>query len=65
VYGAAGLVIQGIGRGQKAVMKTLGAQALLAWQGSRARKGSRFEPRVREPRLSTPPIVADATPARH
>jgi topoisomerase-4 subunit A len=48
-------MIQGVGRGQKPVSKVLSASALAPWSGNRARKGQRFEPRIREPRLSVPP----------
>jgi topoisomerase-4 subunit A len=54
VSGPAGLIIEGTGRGQKPVSKLLSASALAPWAGSRARKGQRFEPRIREPRLSVP-----------
>jgi len=55
VTGSSGLIIEGVGRGQKPVSKAVSASALGPWSGSRARKGQRFEPRIREPRLSLPP----------
>jgi topoisomerase-4 subunit A len=58
VVGPSGLLIEGIGRGQKPFSKALSVAALSAWAGGRARKGSRFEPRIREPRLLAPPRPA-------
>ncbi|MEN9775670.1 MAG: topoisomerase 4 subunit, partial [Pseudomonadota bacterium] len=55
VSGPAGIMIEGVGRGQKPLSKVLSATVLSAWFGTRARKGNRFEPRVRDPRLSLPP----------
>ena len=54
VCGAAGAVLQGIGRGGKAIDRLLSRTQVAAWAGVRARKGSMIEPRVRDPRLSLP-----------
>ncbi|MCX7274880.1 MAG: hypothetical protein NTV19_17315 [Burkholderiales bacterium] len=49
VFGAAGVVISGIGRGAKAVARDFSARELEAWAGVRARKGRLLEPRIRDP----------------
>lgn len=54
VSGAAGAVLQGVGRGGKAIDRLLSRAQVAAWAGARARKGSVIEPRVRDPRLSLP-----------
>ena len=49
VFGAAGVVISGVGRGAKAVARDFSARELEAWAGLRARKGRLLEPRIRDP----------------
>ena len=49
LYGDSGVVISGIGRGAKSVVREFSARELDAWQGSRARKGKLLEPRIRDP----------------
>jgi topoisomerase-4 subunit A len=49
VFGAAGVVISGVGRGAKAVARDFSARELEAWAGVRARKGRLLEPRIRDP----------------
>ncbi len=49
LYGDAGVVISGIGRGAKPVARDFSARELDAWHGTRARKGKPLEPRIRDP----------------
>ncbi len=49
VFGAQGVVIQGIGRGAKALSREFSARELETWRGQRARKGRLLEPRLRDP----------------
>jgi hypothetical protein len=52
VYGEAGVLVEGIGRGAKALRREYSARELAAYAASRARKGRLLEPRVKEARLS-------------
>ena len=54
VFGAEGVVVQGVGRGAKAVDRRFTANALQEYAGARARKGKLLEPRVKDARLSLP-----------
>ena len=54
VCGAAGAILQGVGRGGKAIERNLSRALIASWAGARARKGSTIEPRVRDARLSLP-----------
>ena len=54
VFGAQGVLLEGVGRGSKPVRRELSARELAAYAGARARKGRLIEPRVREARLSLP-----------
>ncbi len=54
VYGPAGVLVRGGGRGGKRVDRVFGAAALEAWAGRRARKGRFLEPRVKDAVLDTP-----------
>ena len=52
VFGEAGVVVEGIGRGAKPVRREMSARELAGFAGARARKGRLLEPRVREARLA-------------
>ncbi len=54
VFGEAGAVIEGVGRGGKALRREMSARELAGFAGARARKGRLIEPRVWEARLSLP-----------
>ena len=54
VYGREGVVIQGVGRGAKAVDRRFTEGQLADHAGARARKGKYLEPRVKDARLSLP-----------
>jgi len=57
-FGDAGVVVEGIGRGAKAIRREFSARELAGYAGARARKGRLIEPRVREARLSLPRAAA-------
>jgi len=54
VFGDAGVLLEGVGRGGKAIRREFSARELAGYAGARARKGRLIEPRVREARLSLP-----------
>ncbi|HWS76371.1 MAG TPA: DNA topoisomerase IV subunit A, partial [Quisquiliibacterium sp.] len=54
VFGEAGAVVEGVGRGGKALRREMSARELAGYAGARARKGRLIEPRVKEARLSLP-----------
>ncbi len=54
VFGAQGVLVEGLGRGGKVIRRAFSARELAAFQGARARKGRLIEPRVREAQLSLP-----------
>ena len=54
VYGASGVIVQGVGRGNKPFERKFSDDALAAYAGTRARKGRFLEPRVKQARLSLP-----------
>lgn len=54
VCGADGVLLEGIGRGGKALSRQISRAQVAAWNGARARKGILIEPRVRDPKLSIP-----------
>ncbi len=54
VHGAAGVQIDGMGRGGKPVERRFTAGALSDYDGTRARKGRFLEPRIKDARLSLP-----------
>jgi topoisomerase-4 subunit A len=62
VFGAAGVVIRGIGRGAKPIDRHFSASALSEYAGARARKGRFLEPRVRNASLALPRPGAGKTP---
>jgi topoisomerase-4 subunit A len=53
-FGAAGAIVEGTGRGGKAIRREMSARELGGYAGARARKGRLLEPRVRDARLSLP-----------
>mgnify|MGYP006276733649 CR=1 FL=1 len=54
VCGSAGALLEGSGRGGKPIVRPLSRTQIAVWAGSRARKGTLIEPRVRDARLSLP-----------
>ena len=54
VFGEGGAIVEGTGRGGKALRREMSARELAGYAGARARKGKLIEPRVREARLSLP-----------
>ncbi len=54
VFGDAGVVLEGVGRGAKAIRREFSARELAGYSGARARKGRLIEPRVKQARLSLP-----------
>ena len=54
VFGEGGALVEGIGRGAKAIRREFSSRELAGYVGARARKGRLIEPRVREARLSLP-----------
>jgi len=54
VFGESGVLLEGVGRGGKAIRREFSARELTGYAGARARKGRLIEPRVREARLSLP-----------
>ena len=54
VCGSAGALLEGSGRGGKPIVRPLSRTQISVWAGSRARKGTLIEPRVRDARLSLP-----------
>ncbi|MFK7963157.1 MAG: DNA topoisomerase IV subunit A [Burkholderiaceae bacterium] len=51
VYGKQGVVVTGLGRGQKQVERAFSAAQLAAWSGSRSRKGRFLEPRIKKAKI--------------
>ncbi len=54
VHGAAGVLIEGAGRGTRTVSRVFSGTSLAAYDGVRSRKGRLLEPRVRDARLTLP-----------
>ncbi len=54
VFGDGGVIVEGVGRGAKAIRREFSARELMGYAGARARKGRLIEPRVKEARLSLP-----------
>ena len=54
VFGDSGVLIEGVGRGAKAIRREFSARELAGYSGARARKGRLIEPRVKRARLSCP-----------
>ena len=54
VYGAAGVMVSGVGRGAKPIDRLFTAGQLEAYRGARSRKGRLLEPRVRDALLRLP-----------
>ena len=54
VCGPGGALLEGVGRGAKALSRHCSPTVIGGWMGARARKGALIEPRVKEPRLSLP-----------
>ncbi|MFZ9679605.1 MAG: DNA topoisomerase IV subunit A [Quisquiliibacterium sp.] len=51
VFGDAGVVLEGVGRGGKPIRREFSARELSGYVGARARKGRLIEPRVKQARL--------------
>ena len=51
VFGKQGVVVRGLGRGQKQVERVFSAAQLAAWSGNRARKGRFLEPRIKKAKI--------------
>ena len=51
VFGDAGIVLEGVGRGGKPIRREFSARELSGYVGARARKGRLIEPRVKQTRL--------------
>jgi len=60
VFGAAGAIVEGVGRGAKAVRREMSARELAGYAGARARKGRLLEPRIKDARISLPRTVSAA-----
>lgn len=56
VFGKPGVMVAGMGRGQKLVERQFTAAQLAAWSGTRARKGRFLEPRVKQASLAALPV---------
>jgi len=54
VFGDAGAVVEGMGRGAKPIQRPMSARELAGYAAARARKGRLLEPRVKDARLSLP-----------
>jgi topoisomerase-4 subunit A len=52
VFGDAGIVLEGVGRGGKPIRREFSARELAGYVGARARKGRLIEPRVKQARLA-------------
>jgi len=54
VFGEAGVVVEGVGRGAKPISREMSARELAGYAAARARKGRLLEPRVKDARLRAP-----------
>jgi topoisomerase-4 subunit A len=59
VFGDAGVLIEGSGRGGKAIRREFSARELSGYVGARARKGRLIEPRIKQASLSLRRVSAD------